>query len=497
VRISLGARSISIKERTLSGPWVEVRIHALATALVAVSLVLGQPRTTLVFGGVTCFVVYLFIAVREARKSPLWLTPLSFYFFWYSIGLGISSIYAGLTLSEGESVRFASDQTMVPLEDLASAYVLYLVGSLALHVGIQLFRPTVAQTTYSLSRRNLLGWLAIVWFAGLMFQLSPQSFSFLGAGAKILSIAIVGSVCGFAITQSEKLGISRPLFATLLFLGTAGVFFGNLASGSKAYIMFSFLPVFWLCITKPRLRTWIPMLALGLATFYFFIVAPVVYTAREKPLLEGEDPRQHIVDSFNAWMKERPEVLSSTFVGEQVDQFLNRQFDVVPVGFIVGEVNSSGLLMGDSLKYAGYAFIPRVLWPDKPTVTRGAWFSTYLGLSENEAEATTSVGMTATGELYWNFGTAGVAIGMLIIGCLVGLLWRMAGSDPRGRPLHILLYVSTMLSITDMPEAVTVFVSITVTFITFKVAFIVFDTVARHLRGTQNLPPLAVKRAEL
>ncbi len=88
--------------------------------------------------------------------------------------------------------------------------------------------------------------------------------------------------------------------------------------------------------------------------------------------------------------------------------------------------------------------------------------------------------MTATGELYWNYGMPGVFLGMLAIGSLIGLLWRMASADPRGRPMHMLLYVSTMLSMTDMPEAVTVFVSIAVTFITFKAAFIVFDMVVRR-----------------
>jgi len=469
-----------VRRRALQGRWAEVKIHALATFVVACSLLLEQPRLTLVSGGMICFFVYIYIGLREARKSSLWLTPLSFYFFWYSIGLGISPLYLGLTLKQDDLVRFASDQTMVPLTDLANAYVLYLAGSLALHVGMQIFRPKLSPKSSPISGHNLLGWLAVVWIAGLLFQFSPQSFSFLGAAVKIFSIAVVGSVCGFAVTPPEKMGITRPVFAMLLIIGTAGVFFGNLASGSKAYIMFSFLPVVWLCITKPRLRVWIPALVVVLATFYLFIVAPVIYTAREKPLQEGEDPRQHIVESFDTWLKERPEVLSGSFFEEQVDQFLNRQFDVVPVGFIMGEVNSSGLLMGDSLKYAAFAFVPRVLWPGKPNVTRGAWFSTYLGLFETEAEATTSIGMTATGELYWNYGMPGVFLGMLAIGSLIGLLWRMASADPRGRPMHMLLYVSTMLSMTDMPEAVTVFVSIAVTFITFKAAFIVFDMVVRR-----------------
>jgi hypothetical protein len=138
------------------------------------------------------------------------------------------------------------------------------------------------------------------------------------------------------------------------------------------------------------------------------------------------------------------------------------------------------LLLGETMKYAGYAFIPRLIWPDKPSVTRGAWFSTRLGLFQTEADATTSIGMTAVGELYWNFGLPGVLLGMLAIGCGQGILWRMAGADPRGKPVHMLLYVSIMLSMSDMPEAVTVLVSLAVTFLTFKAAFVALDMFSRR-----------------
>jgi hypothetical protein len=437
----------------------------------------------LIFGGLLCGPTYLYLALREARKAPLLLSPLSFYFFWYSIGLGFSPLYVGIVTEPYGLVRFASEQSSVPLNNLATAYVVYLLGSVALHLGMELFRPPPRVEVSDRTSPRILWWLGLVWAGGLLFQLSPGSFSFLGSATKILSVSLVGSVCGLAVISREKLGLSRLGFFLALAVGTAGLLFGNLASGSKAYIMFSFLPIFWLFIMKPRLRVWTIALSVCLAAFYFAIVAPVVYTARERPLQEGEDIRNHMVESFDVWMKEKPEELSQSFVGDQLDQFLNRQFDSVPVGFIVGEVNSSGLLLGDTMKYASYAFIPRLLWPDKPTVTRGGWFTAYLGLFDTEADATYSIGMTAVGELYWNFGTLGVLVGMLGIGCLLGGLWRMAGADPSGKPLHMLLYVAVMLNMPDMAEAVTVISSAVGSLILFKAAFIAVDVVS-GLRAT-------------
>jgi hypothetical protein len=207
-------------------------------------------------------------------------------------------------------------------------------------------------------------------------------------------------------------------------------------------------------------------------------------------LEEGENPRGRLIDTFETWNRDKPQELDQSFLADQLDQFVDRQFDAVPVGFIVGDVKESGLLLGETMKYASYAFIPRLIWADKPTVTRGAWFSTRLGLFESEADATTAIGMTAVGELYWNFGTLGVLVGMFAIGCFLGILWRMAGADPRVQPIHMLLYVMIMLSMPDMPEAVTVIVSLTVTLLTFKSVFVLIDLVQRRQnRRTLSLRP--------
>jgi hypothetical protein len=134
-------------------------------------------------------------------------------------------------------------------------------------------------------------------------------------------------------------------------------------------------------------------------------------------------------------------------------------FEPISAAYLVQDVALTGLRYGATMRYAAYALIPRLLWPEKPNVSRGAWFTTYLGFSPREEEATTSTGITAAGELYWNFGVPGVMIGMCAIGLLFGQLWRMAGSNPIAHPLHFLLYVQLILGMSDLPEAVTVTLS--------------------------------------
>jgi len=66
-------------------------------------------------------------------------------------------------------------------------------------------------------------------------------------------------------------------------------------------------------------------------------------------------------------------------------------------------------------------------------------------------------------------------LGMLVIGCGYGILWRMAGLNPLSRPLAMLLYVViTVGGMIDMPEAVTVFASILSLIIMFGALFMLF-----------------------
>jgi hypothetical protein len=100
----------------------------------------------------------------------------------------------------------------------------------------------------------------------------------------------------------------------------------------------------------------------------------------------------------------------------------------------------------------------------------------YLGFSPREAEATTATGITATGELYWNFGIIGVVSGMLFIGILIGAVWRLAGADPRGKLLHMLLYTSLVVDIVSMPEAVTTTAFWVADFLIFGAVFLLMES---------------------
>lgn len=92
------------------------------------------------------------------------------------------------------------------------------------------------------------------------------------------------------------------------------------------------------------------------------------------------------------------------------------------------EVGNADFARGQTLVAALVAVIPRALWPNKPTYAGSAGLVTqYTGVP---FEAGTSVGIGHVMELYVNFGLPGVAIGLALVGALLGWL------DVRG--LHAL-----------------------------------------------------------
>jgi hypothetical protein len=69
------------------------------------------------------------------------------------------------------------------------------------------------------------------------------------------------------------------------------------------------------------------------------------------------------------------------------------------------------------------AFVPRVLWPTKPTKALGQEFGHRYGYLHRE-DVSTSINLPYLVEFYANFGRAGVVLGMLVVGMILSVLER-------------------------------------------------------------------------
>lgn len=108
------------------------------------------------------------------------------------------------------------------------------------------------------------------------------------------------------------------------------------------------------------------------------------------------------------------------------------RFSVVEIqGYLLNAYDQGN--PGSSLDDFWAAAIPRVLWPDKPIVTR---FGPELHLEFwNLSEASSALAPTYTGEAYWNYGPIGLVLVSILLGLEFGWLtyrWHFAnrGLDP-------------------------------------------------------------------
>jgi hypothetical protein len=121
-------------------------------------------------------------------------------------------------------------------------------------------------------------------------------------------------------------------------------------------------------------------------------------------------------------------------------QAVGRRFDVASIqGYLVNEYNNGRA--GNTLSEFWVAFIPRIIWPEKPIVTRpGGELNAKYYNDPNQTHS--SMAPTYSAEAYWNYGPAGVVIVSVLLGAALGWLTRYALAAIAGvRPEYFIIAV--------------------------------------------------------
>lgn len=422
-------------------------LHLVLLELGALLLYYFSPAMCLLLSGIVIGSCLILLGIVEARRGPLWLNPLSVFLLFLGVQMGPATVYASIGLFNEGSLAFARG---VPADDVALGYFITLIGTFAMHLGLVTLRPP--------AQRHLpvpLNWkpylVFLLYVIGLAAIYSPKSFLFLGMFGGILQWGCLTVLLAFAYAnESGRNNFAvRAGFAGGVVLYVAAAFFGD--SSSKSYTMLALLPAIVFLTRRRQFYKWIPAALVLLLMLYLAIVAPAVNTSRN--IRQGDSYDRVVAGLHSSSPLYTGEPVTLSLINE-FDRLMKRLFEMPQVtGFMVGEVSRTGLQLGATMQDLYYAFIPRIIWPEKPPVSRGAWFTSYLGMSYSEAEATTSTGMTIVGEWYWNFGIWGVAFGMFCTGVLLSGLWCLAGSFPVLRPSSMFLYVALIVNVLNLPDA--------------------------------------------
>jgi hypothetical protein len=96
---------------------------------------------------------------------------------------------------------------------------------------------------------------------------------------------------------------------------------------------------------------------------------------------------------------------------------------------------------GRTLLDLPFAFIPRLIWPNKPGVPAGQLFNKEFTPG---GDPDTFISPSHLGELYWNFGWLGVIVGMTSIGAMLGAVGAKSNLAERMSMTRMLVLIATI-----------------------------------------------------
>ena len=420
----------------------KIAVHFGLVLFVLLMWLTLDPAVTLFLGGLAGLLTYGLLAVLECLSSEDLISPLSYHFVWNVIALGIAGIYFAGVVGNTGSLAFDTIP-YVGAHDLAAGYLLSLAASFLMHATLRLTKPRRHEPNQV--KKIMHPALALLIFAlGGVVIMAPRGIPVLsGLVPSLLRQSPLAVLMAIAFGSRN-----RRFYWFKILSGTAFLVAANMLAffPYKGGVLQSLFPVIVAVWKQSR------KMAVGVAVlipvFYLAIVAPFVTASR---MQEKVDPVERVSD------------LNTDNQGGKFDTFMLRVFEPIESGFIYGETRFRGYLWGGSMKHLEYAIVPRLLWPDKPDMDSGKWFTEYLGHPDMES----STAMTGAGEMYWNFALPGLVFGMIVVAMCYSFLWRLAERLGTASFFGALLYVLAVINSStsgDASGALLMVVSVSVVF---------------------------------
>lgn len=420
--------TVAVPRDSLAGLPLYGLLNAAFLLLVAIGVVAGQPDTAH-----PVYLVLLFAlcssavcGMREPNDRQIYLLLFSgVYFLFYGI-MDLVHLLGGAPGPAASPGIFDAAELVI------------LAGGVFAHVGYRIVQvaPGTASrgTPLDWSERTLvvvglLLWMACTW---LSWQFKVHVIvsnagddiqrGLAGLGGWETSVFILGIMLqplgllmlAYAQSRFQRAYLTPLLIAVVLFQFA----FGFIVDVKGDALMGAVLVILVKLLTQGRVpRMWLVVIGISVALAF-----PVLQANR---VVRGEYGMDRTAAAQNVMQVLKRAVSTSqqgSASGFRPESFFERLSLKTSVELIVSRT-------GKDVPYqAGYtlsplltAFIPRLIWPDKPDVQTGRVMNEAFQVSE---QAETYISPSHLGELYWNFGWTGVLAGMVLIGALLGLVGR-------------------------------------------------------------------------
>lgn len=374
-------------------------------------------------------------------------------------GLGLYSDPRGIVPRLG-SYFWLNISMAVAVTGIVCLWLGYLLSS-RFHASLRTRAVSAAQHHPAQFRLRVAAVLLVVSVVAQLYSISTGQFAYLktnriqadlsGFGQltsyAIWSVYYVILVTGWYVFSGKTNNLTRYLFALATAVGLGTALLSGMKSGVVELLVALTLPYFY---ARRRIPT--RLFVAGFALFVFFYPVNLTYRAI---INTGHLNTTSLADAAGAMGSAVATTWGNnsmadtlTFTGQQAKL---RQADVLQdIGLIVRYTPQPfPYRMGTAyLQLPATVLIPRIVWPDKPVDSIGYVMTRdYVGFSAYAAQFTSSA-PTIFGDLYMNFGIAGVVFGMALLGLLAGLLF--SAISPNLSPGRLLYYYVVFLILTNL-----------------------------------------------
>jgi hypothetical protein len=240
----------------------------------------------------------------------------------------------------------------------------------------------------------------------------------LGMTDELMRLFAVGAIA-VLLGGNSRYALGRPR-AWLAIVALLPLLVLALRSGMKGEVALVSLPILLTIFRRPTMPR-IGFLG-GFVIFVILFLFPFSQEWRQANWFAAEGVGIPEIAGRVADKWEREGFLNTA--AESTAHWLKRGSSSEQGGLVMLIAERDGFLGPVLIEGLATIFVPRFLWPDKPTYAPGAWFTWYLGKASSPEEATSSTAMMLPTEWYWMFGWLGVIGGMTFMGWLYFACWR-------------------------------------------------------------------------
>ena len=371
---------------------------------------------SLVIGvSVAPLVIYLF----SGPASLLPLMPLNCLF--YVTAIAISGFYVMPEVGHAQGVAPAHVQTglQIVILGVASQIAAYYLTHAAGGPG----RPVPIVADLSVRELRTMAWLGAL-VRGLSLAIpATLTLPSLGQFADLCSWTSIAML--YALHLQKRLTFAEQVILFgLVFPMEAAI---RLNTGLLANLMLFMLLIALVRWIVVRRVAWV---TIGLLALIVVAFSPVKREYRNQVWWNPQGANMSVLEKSELMVRLAGEYWLDPDAAERADvgeNILGRLDQLTILGIdVVATPESVPYWGGESFKDGLYVFIPRILWPDKPTMTIGNAFGHRYDILD-PGDETTSWNLPWIIEFYANFGLLGVVAGMALVGVALALLERRFG----------------------------------------------------------------------